>query len=138
MHFHIYASHDYLRRFGTPHTHEDLARHKVLVYGEPAPSFLREMNWLENQGPNGGPHEKVILKINSVYGLKQAVQAGVGLAILPDYMVSPQSALVQLSLDEKKLPTFDTYFVYPEELRTMARIDCFRDFLFARAREWAY
>jgi hypothetical protein len=32
----------------------------------------------------------------------------------------------------------DAYFVYPEELKTVARIQVFRDFLVANAQRWKY
>lgn len=138
VHFHLYASGDYLRRWGTPSTAADLIKHKVLLYGEPAPAYFREMNWLERQGPDGEPHPRVALRINSVYGLKQAVQSGEGIAILPDYIIGTSGNLIRLGIEADDLPCFDTYFVYPEELRTSARINVFRDFLVAKAREWSY
>ena len=41
-------------------------------------------------------------------------------------------------LEDAALPEFQTYFVYPEELRKSKRVNVFRDFLVARAREWTY
>jgi hypothetical protein len=32
----------------------------------------------------------------------------------------------------------DAYFVYPEELKTVARAQAFRDFLVANARRWNF
>ena len=34
--------------------------------------------------------------------------------------------------------SFDVYFVYPEELKSVARIQVFRDFLVANAQRWNY
>ena len=36
------------------------------------------------------------------------------------------------------LPTFETYFVYPEGAKASKRISVFRDFLVAKAREWSF
>ena len=33
---------------------------------------------------------------------------------------------------------FDTYFVYPAELRDSARVNVFRDFLLSKARGWSF
>ena len=30
----------------------------------------------------------------------------------------------------------DTYFVYPEELKTVARVQVFRDFVVSKAQRW--
>jgi DNA-binding transcriptional LysR family regulator len=37
VHFHAYASPDYLKRFGTPHTHEDLDKHRLILLGGNVP-----------------------------------------------------------------------------------------------------
>ena len=33
VHFHAYASPDYLKRFGTPRTHEELDKHRIILLG---------------------------------------------------------------------------------------------------------
>ena len=35
-------------------------------------------------------------------------------------------------------PAFDTYFVYPEELKESKRVAVFRDFIVSKAKEWKY
>jgi len=62
------------------------------------------------------------------------VEAGLGIADLPDYMVSPQSNLVKV-LPELTGPAFELYFVYPSDLRRSSRIGAFRDFLTAQVAE---
>ena len=37
---------------------------------------------------------------------------------------------------KRKLPTLPIYFVYPEELKTAKKVQVFRDFLVAKARQW--
>jgi hypothetical protein len=32
----------------------------------------------------------------------------------------------------------DAFFLYPEELKTVARVQVFRDFLVAKAQRWNY
>ena len=32
----------------------------------------------------------------------------------------------------------DAYFVYPEELKSVARVQAFRDFLVSKAQRWSY
>ncbi|MEM6667165.1 MAG: LysR substrate-binding domain-containing protein, partial [Pseudomonadota bacterium] len=68
----------------------------------------------------------------------QAVQAGIGIAALPDYIIGDSRNLLQLSIDGPPLPSFDTYFVYPEELRSSARVQVFRDFLVSTAKQWSF
>ncbi len=139
VHFHLYASPGYLKRFGNPETIQDITdEHRIVGFGMNSPTYLREsMNWLESAGR--GPHElrRPVLRINNIVGMKRAVQRGVGIALLPDYLIEPESELVQL-IPEADVPSLDTYFVYPEELRNTARVKVFRDFLIAKAERWTY
>src|SRR4029077_903884 len=44
--YRIYASTDYVKRFGTPHKPEDLDKHRLIVYGEDGRPPVRNVNWL--------------------------------------------------------------------------------------------
>jgi hypothetical protein len=44
---------------------------------------------------------------------------------------------VQVSLPVET-PQFDTYFVYPEELKDSKRVTVFRDFIVSKAKEWSF
>ena len=67
-------------------------------------------------------------------GLVRACAQGLGVATLPDYLVE-QQGLVQL-FGESDAIQIDTYFVYPEELKTVARVQVFRDFIVGKASRW--
>ncbi len=137
VHFHIYASPDYLKRHGTPRSMSDLDRHRIITFGDPSPAYFKDMNWLETVARGEGGPRSPILRINTTHGIRKAVDAGIGIAVLPDYLVEAGSGLVLL-LPEEELPSFDTYLVYPEELKDTARINVFRDFLVAKAKGWKF
>src|SRR5271169_2727909 len=50
VHFHAYASPAYLERFGQPKSIEDLDAHRIVTFGIPVPSYLKDLNWLETAG----------------------------------------------------------------------------------------
>jgi DNA-binding transcriptional LysR family regulator len=77
------------------------------------------------------------LTVNNITALKRAVQGGVGIAVLPDYLVEPDSGLVQV-MTNIEMPSLDSYLVYPEEMKSVARVQVFRDFLVAKAQRWTY
>ena len=137
VHFHLYAAPSYIQRFGTPKAIEDLDEHRIVSYGEQAPMYLRDMNWLETAGLPAGQKRRCVLRINNVVAIKRAVQRGVGIALLPDYLIEEDSGLMQI-LPGAHVPTFDTYFVYPSELKNTARIAAFRDFLLSNAERWTF
>ncbi len=136
VHLHVYASPNYIRRFGRPRKLADLESHRILTFGGPAPA-IKQINWLETAGCTPHKPRSPVLRVNSIYALKKAVQQGVGIAVLPDYMVSDDPSL-QPVLEEEEMPAFDTYFVYPEELRNSKRVSVFRDFLLSQARQWSF
>jgi len=49
--------------------------------------------------------------------------------------VEEDHRLVQL-FGESDSIQLDTYFVYPEELKTVARVQVFRDFVVSKAQRW--
>jgi DNA-binding transcriptional LysR family regulator len=137
MHFHAYASPEYLKRRGTPRSPDDLDQHRILAIGGNAPTYLQNVLWLTEAGRNGKGPRVPSLVINNVLGLLRACQRGLGIAVLPDYLVEEDGGLVQLFGDVMDV-TYDTYFVYPEELKSVARIQVFRDFLVAKAQRWSF
>jgi len=137
VHAHVYASRGYLKRFGSLDSLAGLDNHRILTFGGTPPAQIREINWLETAGLEGGAKRKAVLRVNNLYGLKRACQRGLGLAILPDYMAREEGELVQV-FTEAELPSFETYFVYPEGMKESKRVSVFRDFLVAKAREWSF
>jgi glycosyltransferase involved in cell wall biosynthesis len=77
------------------------------------------------------------LTINTVLGVLRACQRGIGVALLPDYLVEENGGLVQL-FGESDTIALDAYFVYPEELKSVARVQVFRDFLVSKAQRWHF
>ncbi len=137
VHFHIYASKSYLAKHGQPDNVEQLDDHRIITFGEPAPAFLGDINYLERLGRKENSPRPVALKVNSIYGMLQAVRAGIGIAMLPDYATrgEPELAII---LEQVKLPEFETYFVYPPTLKNSKRVGVFRDFLVKKSRQWEY
>ena len=136
VHHHIFASLDYVKQRGIPKTVEELDKHRIMVFGTSA-NYLSSLTMLQTSGRGEGDVRPVALRVNNVYGLRRAVQAGAGIAILADYLVAPDMNLVQIDLPIDT-PEYDTYFVYPEELKETKRVTAFRDFLVSKAKEWSF
>jgi DNA-binding transcriptional LysR family regulator len=137
MHFHAYASANYLKRHGQPRTLDDLDRHRILAYGTTAGSYLNNINSLQHAGRDAKAPRPSALTINSVTALRHAVVQGIGIAVLPDYLIEANAGLVQI-LPQADMPELDCYLVFPEELKNVARVQVFRDFLVATAQRWDY
>lgn len=137
VHNHIYGAQSYFQQFGRPETIADLDDHQIITFGDPVPSYLNNINYLERIGRNENAPRHSVLKVNAIYGMMEAARAGIGLAMLPDYIAEGAHEL-ERALDELELPDYDTYFVYPPALKSSKRVGVFRDFLVAKAREWNF
>jgi DNA-binding transcriptional LysR family regulator len=137
VHFHIYASPDYIKRFGEPKSLEDLDNHRIISFGGDQPSYLLAVHWLSTAGRDLRNLRQTNCIINNISGLKTAVENGAGIAVLPDYVADSNTQLVQV-LRDVEMPSLDSYFVYAEEMRSVARVQVFRDFLVAKAQRWTY
>jgi len=137
VHFHLYASPSYVNKHGKPSSIAELKDHRIVTFGEPVPAHLSELNWLETVGDFDGGKRISTLQINDILSIKRAVQRGAGIAMLPDYIIDKDAGLVQL-LPETEVPSFDTYFAYPDAMKNQAKLHAFRDFIIAKARSWSF
>jgi DNA-binding transcriptional LysR family regulator len=128
MNYRVYAAPEYLKERGRPKTSADLEDHRIIVYGEDASPPVGNPNWLLEEGAVPGQPRQPVLRVNSIYGIYRAVESGLGIAALPEYMSREGRNLVEI-LPEVRGPSLDVYFVYPEELRNAKRIVVLRDFL---------
>ena len=128
MNYRIYAAPEYLKARGIPKTARDLDQHSIVVYGEDASPPVGDFNMLLKVGIKSGPPREPVLRVNSIYGIYRAVQGGLGIAALPEYMSHEGRNLVEV-LPEIPGSSLDVYFVYPEEVRNAVRIVVLRDFL---------
>jgi DNA-binding transcriptional LysR family regulator len=135
--YHIYGSNEYLEKNGYPKILKDLDKHKFITYGKGAPSPVYNPDWVLKLGANEGKKRKSVMKVNSVYGLLLAVQSGVGLAALPDYIAHNIPNITKILPEETGKPT-ETHFVYPASLKNNARLMAFRNFIFSKVSEWKF
>ncbi len=98
---------------------------------------ISNINWLLEAGDPPQGTRNPIMRVNNVYAIFKAVESGLGMAALPDYMVEGSRDIVRV-LPELNGPTVETYFVYAEELRHSKRIEVFRDFLVRKVSETAF
>jgi len=123
-----------------PRSVEELDQHRLIVLGGAIQPWLQQSgNWLLTAGRGDRDSRLPWLTINNVLGVLRACQRGLGIAMLPDYLVEENGGLVQLFGDSNaNAVAYDAYFVYPEELKSVARVQVFRDFLVSKAQRWHF
>jgi DNA-binding transcriptional LysR family regulator len=138
VHFHAYASADYLKRYGQPRSIGDLDAHRLLAFGATTAShLLYDLNSLLTVGRDARNPRTPHIAANNLGAITRAVEHGVGIAVLPDYCITPDSGLVRL-LPQADMPEMECFLVYPEEMKNVARVQAFRDFLVSKAQRWHY
>tara|TARA_B100000965_G_scaffold398210_1_gene415980 strand:- start:40 stop:930 length:891 start_codon:yes stop_codon:yes gene_type:complete len=137
INYHIYGSNRYLEKYGMPKTIVDLNKHRFISFGKGAPSPVYNPDWALKIGMKDNKKRKSIMKVNSVMGLLLAVESGVGLAALPDYLVFQSKNLLKV-LPKCEGPITEAHFVYPQSLKNVARVQAFRNFLYSKISEWEF
>ena len=99
--------------------------------------FLNNINSLLYIGRDQKNPRPPAMTVNSITAIRHAVEKGVGIAVLPDYIIPQDSGLVRL-LPQADMPELDCYLVYPEEMKNVARVQVFRDFLVSKAQRWHF
>jgi len=122
------AAPDYLKKNGTPTVPQDLTSHHCLTYS----NELKPDSW-QLQGPDNIEVIKVSGPMCSDNGdiLKTAAIAGLGITLLPTFIVGPelQAGRLQQILVEYCPPEISIYAVYPSRRNLSAKVRTFIDFL---------
>lgn len=121
----LYASPEYLAQNGTPETLEDMTRHRLICQNPHAAQVSAGMIMVQQLLT----HDiQSTLTVNNYFGVLQSVLSGLGIGVLPDYIIEdfPSVRRVLPDVESAEVPVF---LAYPEELRQSKRIAAFRDFV---------
>ncbi len=124
----VVATPAYLAARGTPNRPEDLAHHSCLLY-----AYLSTGNEWSFNGPDGEIRVRVRgdFKANNGDAIRQALLAGVGVAISPDWLIHDklESGEVVALLPEFAPPPLDINAVYPSGRHVSTKVRTFIEFL---------
>jgi DNA-binding transcriptional LysR family regulator len=91
---HLFASKDYLKKYGIPQIPEDLNNHRLITYRGNYYSTDRSINLILHTGLKANePLRKSKLEIDSLNGMMNAALQGYGIVELPNYQVVLNSGL---------------------------------------------
>lgn len=119
----VYASADYVARYGRPMTVQDLAAHPLVGF-EPTLATHRMLTWLHEVAPDA----RFAVRNNSVLGLVSAVKSGVGIGPLPTALGDAEDGLVRVLGPIPELTRSWRILAHPDVRRT-PRISAFFDFI---------
>ena len=119
----LYGTASYLARSGAPLTLGDIGRHPLVGYVHDQ-IYAPELRYLEEIGPKLRPG----LCSTSINAQAEIVASGAGLGILPCFLADQMPALARVLPDVVDI-TRSFWLVVPPDLRGIARIDRFVDWL---------
>ncbi|MGI9393046.1 MAG: LysR family transcriptional regulator [Boseongicola sp.] len=124
VHMRLYATPEYLEKQGTPNSLEDLRNHRLICQNVQATQVNAGAQLVKELLT----HEPSTLTVNNYFGVLQAVRSGLGIGVLPSYVIEdfPSVQRVLPEIESAEVPVF---LAYPEELRQSKRIAAFRDFV---------
>ena len=129
FHENLYASSDYLNKYGTPTCSKDLDHHRLLVTNIDNNTFKNCSAWHLELGRRKNHLREPYLSINTSTGLFNAAQAGIGIISLPnEYPDLKNSNLVRV-LPNVDGPKLNAYFIYLKHLKGMKKIELFVEYL---------
>jgi DNA-binding transcriptional LysR family regulator len=137
VHYHAYASSKYISRFGEPQTAEDLQSHRIVCLGGNQPSFILDVHILASLAREAKIAHPNLLVVNDSFALRRAIETGAGIGMAPDYAMEAYQGFVRV-LRDIEMPALDAYLVYATEMRSVARLQVFRDFLVSKAQRWTH
>lgn len=128
----LIASDEYLQKHGHPKNPEDLKQHKMIAYS----THGGVTNWHYKHIASGQEGSALIRNpifiANNAEMMLEAVQAGIGISVLPQFMLTHEiaKAKVQHILTEYAThPEHDVYAVFPQNRHLSTKIRVFVDFL---------
>ena len=128
---HVFATPAYLERMGVPHVPADLAGHQAVIYeqrgGGTEWSFHRD-------GTTASVAMQGRVRVTAAEGVREAVFAGLGLAVASEWMFAPElaSGAVKTLLDDWGLPAVDLWAVFPTGRQASAKARAFACFIEAQ------
>jgi len=122
------AAPNYLKQQGIPQHPEQLKKHSCLHYGYMAPLHQWQL-----KGPNQTHTIRIQGAICSNNGevLRQAALKGLGIALLPNFLVNEdlEAERLQVVLSEFDSPTIAIHILYPVSKHLSAKVRLFTEFL---------
>jgi DNA-binding transcriptional LysR family regulator len=130
---------EYLERYGEPERPEELVRHRCLIYS----LSTSPTEWTFTPR---GEREPLTVRVqpyftaNSSMAVREALLAGIGIALVPTFVVGPDIAEARLRtvLPDFEVPPHTMYTIYPASRHLSPKVRSFVDFLVERYGEEPY
>lgn len=129
MHMRLYATIDYLNKFGNPENLDDLDKHRLIAYGYYTNHPYADLNWHLTAGMPEGKTREPYFVINTPTGRSHFMESGLGILLLPNKHPSISNSNVINILPKERGPKIDLYCIYHKRIQKLKKIVRFLEFL---------
>ncbi|WP_237392563.1 LysR family transcriptional regulator [Aurantiacibacter rhizosphaerae] len=119
----LFASGDYLERYGTPTSATQLAQHHVLVGYVPDLIYAPELNYLDEIQPG----LTASIRSPSIVAQQRLLSEGVGIGVLPCFMAETKPELVRIVPEQSIIRRF--WIVTHRDTHNLAKVKLVRRWL---------
>jgi DNA-binding transcriptional LysR family regulator len=129
----LYASPEYIEKYGAPQTVQDLDNHKIIVFGESTIRPYRDLgiliDWHLRYGLKEGEVRKSYITINSSQGATRFAERGLGIVALSKEFPDIDKRNLVPILPDVIGPTIDLYYIYPKAIKNSKKVLLLGEFL---------
>jgi DNA-binding transcriptional LysR family regulator len=134
----VCASPEYIKKYGSPRTPDDLRQHNVLTFRyHDSPS---EWRFISPDGRFVSAPVSGSIQMNNSLALREAVLQGVGIMLTPTFIVGAdiQSGILQVVLPDYRAQEISIYAIYPERRHLSPKVQAFIEFMKERISDPPY
>ena len=129
-HIRLYASRDYLKKFGMPKHPKDLDHHRLIGFGSHQDVYdFQHLNWHLTVGSETGQVRTPFIEVNTPLGRIQLASLGMGIAAISKEHPGLEDYNLIEVLPDLPGETVETYYIYPVQLKDSKRIQVLGDYL---------
>lgn len=126
----LYASPKYLKQFGTPKSPDDLENHRLIIFRDSLNLYSHmHTNWPLVMKTKKGKMRKPFLVINSLEGMVNLMNNGVGIGSLSDNNSLLSRGELKPVLHDELYYDVDAYFTYHKQFQGLSLIAGLEKFL---------
>lgn len=125
FHLKLWASPEYLAKYGTPQSAEDLDHHRLLAYGFNKYMMfhhLHSIDWILQVGKDSGKIREPFFRISSHHGLHNAACQGLGIIQMPKEHIKIRGSSLIPVLPKLEAPKVEFYFICNKKLGKSRKI----------------
>jgi DNA-binding transcriptional LysR family regulator len=125
----LYASLNYLEKYGEPQTVEELKYHRLIAHAHAEEYPYADVSWILRLGMPGNTMHVPVFTSNSIECLIKAAENGIGIIANYKEMTIVRDSALKNILPSVSMPKIKCYFIYPDYFKQDQEILALKSYL---------